>query len=138
MGGMKSKSEEYWKKKLTPEQYRVLREKDTEQPFTGRLLNNKEGGMYFCGACGSPLFSSDTKYESGTGWPSFVDALDKDKVELEEDNSLGMHRVEVKCAKCGGHLGHLFDDGPTKMPDGKEATGKRYCINSCALKFKGK
>jgi peptide-methionine (R)-S-oxide reductase len=128
---MKNKSENYWRKKLTPEQYRVLREKGTEPPFTGALLDNKEKGMYICAACGVPLFPSDTKYESGTGWPSFWAAVDNDKVELKEDTSLGMSRVEVKCAKCGGHLGHVFDDGP-------QPTGKRYCINSCALDFKAK
>ncbi len=135
---MKNKSEEYWKKKLTPKQFRILREKGTETPFTGEFLNNKKSGMYVCGACGAPLFSSDTKYESGTGWPSFFDVADKGNVELKEDNSLGMNRIEVVCAKCGGHLGHLFDDGPTEMPDGRKATGKRYCINSCALGFKTK
>lgn len=128
---MKDKPEEYWRKKLTPEQYRVLREKGTEPPFTGALLDNKERGMYACAACGTPLFSSDTKYESGTGWPSFWEAVSKDNVKLEDDFELGMHRVEVKCAKCGGHLGHVFDDGP-------QPTGKRYCINSCALDFKSK
>ena len=135
MSYMRNKNEKYWKKKLTPEQYRILREKGTEPAFTGGLLSNKEKGMYKCAACGANLFSSDTKYESGTGWPSFFDALSKDKIELEDDKSFGMNRVEVKCSNCGGHLGHLFDDGPKTMPDGTPCTGKRYCINSGALKF---
>lgn len=132
---MKKKSEEYWKKKLTPDEYRVLREKATEAPFTGELLNNKKSGMYQCKACGADLFSSDTKYESGTGWPSFWEAVDKSKVELVKDVSLGMTRTEVICANCGSHLGHVFDDGPTQTPDGKPCSGKRYCINSVALDF---
>ena len=122
------KSEEAWKKKLTPEQYKVLREKGTEIPFTGHLLKNKESGMYTCAACGSELFSSDTKFDSGTGWPSFTDAV-KQNVELKQDTSHGMHRTEVVCKTCGGHLGHVFEDGP-------EPNGKRFCINSCSLDFK--
>ncbi|OGM59765.1 peptide-methionine (R)-S-oxide reductase [Candidatus Woesebacteria bacterium RIFCSPLOWO2_01_FULL_37_19] len=132
---MKNKSEDFWKKKLTGEQYKVLREKATETPFSGELLNNKEKGVYKCMACGSPLFTSDKKYDSGTGWPSFWNAIDDESIELSEDNSLGMTRVEVKCANCGSHLGHLFDDGPEKMTDGRNGTGKRFCINSCALNF---
>ena len=124
------KSDKYWKEKLTPDQYRVLRKKGTELPFTGHLLKNKANGMYVCAACGNELFSSDTKFESRTGWPSFYDVANSKNVRLEDDNSLGMHRVEVVCANCGGHLGHLFDDGP------KDKTGQRYCINSCALDFK--
>lgn len=124
-------SESELKKKLTPEQYRILREKGTEKPFTGKLLNNKEKGMYKCAVCGAELFSSDTKFDSGTGWPSFSD-VKKGNVELEEDFELGMHRVEVKCKNCGSHLGHVFDDGP------KEKTGKRYCINSACLLFEKK
>ena len=118
-----------WKKKLTPEQYRVLREKGTEQAFTGKLLKNKETGMYQCAGCGADLFPSDAKFESGTGWPSFDRA--SENVGQRPDNEYGMHRVEVYCKKCNGHLGHVFDDGPTK-------TGKRFCINSCSLGFKKK
>ena len=124
--------EDEWKKKLSKEQYAVLREKATEAPFTGKYVKNKEKGMYACAACGNELFSSETKFDSGTGWPSFYDVAKKGTVKLVEDNSHGMHRTEVVCAKCGGHLGHLFDDA-VDMP-----TGKRYCINSCSLDFKKK
>jgi peptide-methionine (R)-S-oxide reductase len=126
---MNNKSEEYWKKKLTPEQYRVLREKGTEQAFTGKYYNNHESGMYECAACGHKLFSSDAKFESGSGWPSFDQPANRENVELRDDSSFGMHRTEVICKNCGSHLGHVFDDGP------KETTGQRYCINSCALNF---
>lgn len=119
--------EDYWKAKLTPEQYRVLREKGTERPFTGELLDAKGDGRFSCAACGNVLFSSDTKFDSGTGWPSFEDAL-PDAVEFHRDDSHGMVRTEVTCAKCGSHLGHVFDDGPGE-------TGKRYCINSVCLKM---
>jgi len=121
-------SELGWKKTLTPEQYRILREKGTELAGTGKLLHNKETGMYVCAGCGAELFSSDAKFESGTGWPSFSDAM-PDSVELKDDFSHGMRRIEVICKKCGGHLGHVFDDGP-------KPTGKRYCINSAALGFR--
>lgn len=126
---MGAHDETYWRQKLTPEQYRVMREKDTEAPFTGALVQNHETGMYKCAACGAELFSSDTKFDSGTGWPSFYDVALKGNVELREDTSAGMRRTEVVCRACGGHLGHVFDDGP------KEKTGQRYCINSCALDF---
>ena len=126
-----TKSEKEWKTCLSPEEFKVLREKGTELPFTGKYYKNKKKGMYNCAGCGSKLFSSDTKFESGTGWPSFYDAADKKNVELKDDKSLFMKRVEVLCGKCKGHLGHVFDDGP-------KPTGKRYCINSAALKFEEK
>ncbi len=124
------KTETNWKKKLTPEQYDILRERGTEAPFSGKLLYHKEKGTYICAACGAELFSSDTKFDSGCGWPSFYDA-DKNKVEFLEDISHGLKRIEIRCKNCGGHLGHLFDDGP-------KPTGKRYCINSVALGFRKK
>lgn len=130
MSDMKKMPEEYWKKKLTPEQYHVLREKGTEAPFTGKFDAFEEKGMYTCAACGAELFSSDNKFHSGSGWPSFDQAVSSEKVELFEDNSHGMNRVEVRCANCGSHLGHVFDDGP-------DTTGKRFCINSCSLGFEG-
>ena len=117
-------------KKLTPEEYHVMREKGTEPPFSGKYVNEKSKGMYVCKSCGAELFSSETKYDSGTGWPSFYDIAKEGTVRLVPDESDGMERTEVVCAKCGAHLGHLFPDGP------KEKTGKRYCINSCALDLK--
>ncbi len=132
MNDMKQKPEGYWKQKLTPQQYHVLREQGTEAPFTGKFEAHDEKGMYTCAACGAELFSSKHKFHSGSGWPSFDQAVDQNKVELFEDDSHGMHRVEVRCSNCGGHLGHVFDDGPS-------TTGKRFCINSCSLGFeKGK
>lgn len=128
VGDLKNKSEEYWKEKLTSEQYGVLRQKGTEPPFTGKFYKNFNSGMYECAGCGNPLFSSDTKFDSDCGWPSFDRNLEGN-VEFRDDNSLGMQRTEVVCKNCGGHLGHLFDDGPTK-------TGQRFCINSVALNFK--
>jgi len=122
------KSETEWRTELSPEQYEVLRNKGTERAFTGALLNNKETGMYTCAGCGAPLFSSDTKFESGSGWPSFWEPAEDDRVATHEDVSHGMRRVEVTCAACGGHLGHVFPDGP-------HPTGDRYCINSLSLGF---
>ena len=124
-----NKTEEEWKNELTEEQYRILREKGTERAFTGSLLENKESGTYECAACGNPLFSSDVKFDSGSGWPSFYDAINKEAVAFETDKSFGMVRTEAKCGKCGGHLGHIFPDGP-------QPTGQRYCMNSAALNFK--
>ena len=122
------KTDEEWQRELTPEQYRVLREKATEPPWTGALNYEKRDGVYRCAGCGAELFSSDTKFESGSGWPSFFQPLDEAAVETEEDNAFFMRRTEVHCARCGGHLGHVFDDGP-------HPTGLRYCINSCALEL---
>lgn len=124
------KSDQDWKKILTQEQYRVLREKGTETPFSGKYVHMKEDGMYLCAACNTPLFSSDTKFDSGTGWPSFYDVVKQGNVRLQNDPSHGMNRIEAVCTTCGGHLGHVFNDGP------RDKTGKRYCINSAALNFK--
>ncbi|GHO81260.1 peptide-methionine (R)-S-oxide reductase [Ktedonobacter sp. SOSP1-85] len=129
---LKNMPESYWKEKLTSEQYQVCRLKGTERPFTGELYYNHKEGTYQCVACGEPLFYSDNKYDSGCGWPSFDDPVSKSNVEFHEDNSHGMHRVEVTCKNCGSHLGHVFDDGP------RETTGQRYCINSVSLKFQPK
>ncbi len=132
---MRSKPEEFWKKKLSPEEYRVLREGDTEAAFTGAYVGNKEDGMYRCKACGAVLFSSDQKFDSGTGWPSFFKPEDNEALELRTDMSHGMRRTEVLCRNCGSHLGHVFPDAP-KEHKGKKTTGDRFCINSCALDFK--
>jgi len=125
------KTEEEWKKELTAEEYTVMRDKGTERPFAGKYYKNEAKGTYKCAACGHPVFSSETKYDSGTGWPSFYDQLKDDSVKKEIDTTHGMTRTEVNCSNCGSHLGHLFDDGPSP-------TEKRYCINSIALKFKEK
>ncbi|MEX1181616.1 MAG: peptide-methionine (R)-S-oxide reductase MsrB [Gemmatimonadota bacterium] len=122
------KSEADWKRELSPEQYRILRQKGTERPFTGEYNAEKRPGVYRCAACGEPLFSSDTKYDSGSGWPSFYAPIDSEHVATEEDGSLGMRRVEVMCARCESHLGHVFPDGPAP-------TGERFCVNSASLKL---
>ena len=124
-----SKTDAEWREQLSPEQYAILRQHATERAFTGELLNNKADGTYHCAACGNLLFSSDTKYNSGSGWPSFWDVAESGSVDLRVDNSYGMRRVEVLCARCESHLGHVFDDGP------RDTTGQRYCINSLALNF---
>ena len=124
------KTETDWKRKLTPEQYHILREKGTEMPFTGKYDIFFDKGKYKCAACGNVLFTSETKFDSGCGWPAFFAANEK-SIVTKEDNTFGMRRIEVMCKKCGGHLGHVFDDGP-------EPTGKRYCINSVALSFEKK
>jgi peptide-methionine (R)-S-oxide reductase len=125
------KPEKEWKKTLTPEEFNILREKGTEQPFTGKLLSIKKKGTYICAGCGKELFPSETKFDSGTGWPSFWAPASRDSVDLKPDDSLGRRRTEVLCSHCGGHLGHVFDDGP-------KPTGQRFCINSTALHFKAK
>lgn len=117
-----------WRQELTPEQYRILREKGTERAFTGKYVNNHADGTYRCAACGAELFSSDTKFESHSGWPSFYEPANTANIDLHEDHSHGMERIEVTCKRCGGHLGHLFPDGP-------QPTGLRYCINSASLQF---
>ena len=122
------KTEAEWRELLTPEQFHVLREKGTERAFAGALYENHDEGVYHCAACNAPLFKSETKYESGSGWPSFYIPISADAVEAHEDNSFGMKRIEVTCATCGGHLGHIFPDGP-------RPTGTRYCINSASLHF---
>jgi peptide-methionine (R)-S-oxide reductase len=122
------KSDREWRESLTPAQYAVLRRKGTEPPFTGQYVHEKRDGTYRCAACGTELFSASTKFDSGTGWPSFTEPANRANVELTDDHSHFMHRIEVTCAACGGHLGHVFPDGPGE-------TGERYCINSCSLQF---
>ena len=123
-----TKTDQEWREELASEQYEVLRKQGTEPAFTGKYVYNHDDGMYRCAGCGAELFSSETKFDSGTGWPSFTEPALAENVELRDDHSHGMHRVEVVCKSCGGHLGHVFDDGP-------RPTGQRYCINSCALDF---
>lgn len=122
------KSDREWRDQLSRAQYDVLRNKATERPFTGEYVNDKRDGTYRCAGCGAELFSSETKFDSGTGWPSFTEPANRANVELHDDHSYGMHRIEVTCAACGGHLGHVFPDGPGE-------TGERYCINSCSLEL---
>jgi peptide-methionine (R)-S-oxide reductase len=124
------KSEQEWRQELTPEQYEVVRNKGTEAPFTSELNDVKDSGQFVCVACGQPLFDSQNKFDSGTGWPSFDRPMEDENVETEADSSLFMKRTEVLCSRCDAHLGHVFDDGP------QDTTGQRYCINGCALEFK--
>ncbi len=126
------KKDDYWKEKLSPEQFAITRKKGTERAFTGKYYNNKEDGIYKCACCGEPLFSSETKYDSGSGWPSFWKPIEETKIDEESDRSSFMVRTEIMCKKCGAHLGHVFEDGP------KQTTGLRYCVNSSSLDFEKK
>ncbi|MFQ6673343.1 MAG: peptide-methionine (R)-S-oxide reductase MsrB [Fidelibacterota bacterium] len=128
MSNRLTKTDEEWRKSLTPEQHRVLRKKGTEPPFSGMYSRHKEVGVYTCSACGNEMFSSNTKYDSGSGWPSFWSAIEKDRIKTQTDNTPFMTRTEILCGRCGGHLGHVFEDGP-------EPTGLRYCVNSISLDF---
>jgi len=139
------KTEEQYKKELTPEQYQIMREGGTEQPFTGKYHDSHEKGVYICAACGQELFSSDTKFDSGTGWPSFTEPANRENIELKLDENSGMRRIEVRCKNCGSHLGHVFDDLPRSPRLGEaggktggptDKGGKRYCINSACLELK--
>ncbi len=129
MNSAKDKTDEDWKKELSKIEYHILREKGTERPFTGEYWDHKEKGIFKCAGCGSELFTSETKFVSGCGWPSYFDAIDKSKIDEKIDSTQGMRRVEVLCKNCGGHLGHVFNDGP------RNKTGLRYCINSVSLEF---
>ena len=124
-----NKTDQEWREQLSDEQYHILRQAGTERPFTGKYVNTEDDGVYACAGCGARLFSSETKFHSGSGWPSFWDVMDQGNVELLQDSSYGMRRTEIRCAQCGGHLGHVFEDGP------RDKTGLRYCINSAALAF---
>lgn len=125
------KTDEEWQESLTPEEYKILRKRGTEPPFTGKLLHNKKKGVYSCAGCGNELFKSATKFDSGTGWPSFFEPISEDSIEVRIDTSHGIKRTEILCSRCGGHLGHVFGDGP-------KPTGLRYCMNSVALHFEEK
>ena len=128
MSEWKDKNEEYWRSKLSPQEYEICRKKGTEPPFTGKYYQETEPGSYLCAACEAPLFDADTKYDSGSGWPSFYAPVDDNKIDEHPDVSRGMMRTEITCSRCGSHLGHVFEDGP-------EPTGLRYCVNSLSLKF---
>lgn len=131
MDSLREQTEDYWKSKLTPTQYKVLRERGTDTAFANKYYQKMDSGMYVCAACGQELFSSDTKFDSGSGWPSFDNPVNSEHIELIPDDSLGLTRTEVTCRNCGSHLGHLFSDGPAPI-------GQRYCINSTSLNFKAK